>query len=402
MQGGAPSLPSVLEDFIHGSEYLEAIDHGDIKDADTIVLLSLDGAQLYEHKQSDCWIYLWVVLDHSPDVRYKKKHVLVGGIIPGPNKPKNVDSFLFPGLHHVSALMCEGLSIWDAYTKAAYLSYLFLAYVTADGPGMTYLNGEVGHQGACGCRLYCKQRGCLKSNSTHYYPASKKPFDYNTPGSDFGDINLRTPPDPDGPDPQAEAVDRYQRNLTYLLGSWNQIQYKHRRKETGLAKPSIFMGLPSNRMFPLPGCFPANIMHLVALNIPELLIKLWRGTLDCDDDDQKSTWDWVCLTGEKWKTHGAAVSDTRQYLPGFFHRPPRNPAKKISSGYKAVEFLTYLFGLGPALLRGVLPDPYWANFCKLVRGVRLLHQRRISDAEIHEAFRLLVEFIEEFEDLYYQ
>lgn len=98
-----------------------------------------------------------VVLDHSPDVWYKKKHVLVGGIIPGPNKPKNVDSFLFTGLHHLGALMRDGFNIWDAKSAATFLSHPCLAYVTADGPGMTYLNGAVGHQGASGCRLYCSQ-----------------------------------------------------------------------------------------------------------------------------------------------------------------------------------------------------------------------------------------------------
>ncbi|GJE92186.1 hypothetical protein PsYK624_083390 [Phanerochaete sordida] len=399
---GTPSrsLPSAFDDYIHGSEYLEAIDRGDIKDTDTVLLMSLDGAQLYQNKVSDCWIYLWVVLDHSPDVRYKKKHVLVGGVIPGPNKPKNVDSFLFPGLHHLSALMREGLSIWDASTNTTYLSNPFLAFVTADGPGMTYLNGEVGHQGACGCRLYCTQRGRLKVNGTTYYPASKKPFDYETPGSNFPDVNLRARPRPDE-HPQEAASKRYWCNLKYVLKSENQTQYKNRRRETGIAKPSIFAGLPRNRIFRMPGCFPADIMHLVALNIPELLLKLWRGTLDCEDGDDKSSWDWVCLTGDTWKIHGHAVESTRRFLPGFFDRPPRDPAKKISSGYKAVEYLTYLFGLGPGLLYDILPDQFWTNYCKLVRGIRLLYQRHITIAEVQAAFRLLVEFIEEFEDLYY-
>ncbi|KIK95084.1 hypothetical protein PAXRUDRAFT_141559, partial [Paxillus rubicundulus Ve08.2h10] len=45
--------------------------------------------------------------------RYKKKYVLPGIIIPGLNKPKNIDSLLFPGFHHVTALQHEGLPIWD-------------------------------------------------------------------------------------------------------------------------------------------------------------------------------------------------------------------------------------------------------------------------------------------------
>jgi len=87
------------DDFYSGTDYLAAVSEEKIKNGDTILLFSLDGAQLYEHKQSDCWIYIWVILNLSPDKRYKKKHVLPGAFIPGPNKPKNIDSFLFPGLY---------------------------------------------------------------------------------------------------------------------------------------------------------------------------------------------------------------------------------------------------------------------------------------------------------------
>jgi hypothetical protein len=92
----------------------------------------------------------------------------------------------------------------------------------------------------------------------------------------------------------------------------------------------------------------------------------------------------------------------RPYLPGSFDRPPRNPAKKISSGYKAWEYLTYVFGLGPAVFRGILPDKYWRNLCKLVRGIRLIQQRSITKAQLLEAHGLLFQFVLEFEELYYQ
>ncbi|KIO11941.1 hypothetical protein M404DRAFT_48044, partial [Pisolithus tinctorius Marx 270] len=80
---------------------------------DIVLSVLLDGAQLYESKQSDCWLYIWIILNLSPDKRYKKTHVLPGGFIPGPNKPKNLDSFLFIGMHNLSALQSEGLRIWD-------------------------------------------------------------------------------------------------------------------------------------------------------------------------------------------------------------------------------------------------------------------------------------------------
>jgi hypothetical protein len=51
-----------------------------------VLLFFIDGAQLYAHKASDYWIYIWVILDLRPGLRYKKKFVVPGGIIPGPNR----------------------------------------------------------------------------------------------------------------------------------------------------------------------------------------------------------------------------------------------------------------------------------------------------------------------------
>jgi hypothetical protein len=46
------------DDIFCGSNYLEAVEKGDISDHDTVVMFSIDGAQLNCNKKSDCWIYL--------------------------------------------------------------------------------------------------------------------------------------------------------------------------------------------------------------------------------------------------------------------------------------------------------------------------------------------------------
>lgn len=68
-----------------GSDYLEAVDRGDINDNDTIVMFSIDGAQLYRSKKSDCWIYIWILLDLVPGQCYKIRNILPGGVILGGN-----------------------------------------------------------------------------------------------------------------------------------------------------------------------------------------------------------------------------------------------------------------------------------------------------------------------------
>jgi hypothetical protein len=117
-------------------------------------------------------------------------------------------------------------------------------------------------------------------------------------------------------------------------------------------------------MLRVPGCFALDIMHLPALNIPDLFIPLWRGTFECDKTDSKDNWPWAVLKGETWKTHGKMVADATPYIPGSFDRASRNPAEKINSGYKAWEFLLYFFGMGPCLFYRVLPDQFWQHYCK--------------------------------------
>ncbi|KAL6301922.1 hypothetical protein BKA93DRAFT_861789 [Sparassis latifolia] len=329
------------DDVYHGSAYLKAVLENQIGTDDMVLLMSID------------------VLDLAPELRYKKKHVLPGGFIPGPHKPKNLDSFLFPGLGHLMALQKD-----DEHT---FRSNPFLAMVTADGPGMAHVNGLVGHHGAQGCR--------------HHKAALLKPVDYEVDGCDHDDVSWRTL--------TPLSLEQYAENLVYA-----------RRKQTVITKPSILSGL--SRILLPPTCCALDLMHLASLNIPDLLIPLFRGTLECDKDDDKSEWDWVVLVGEIWQIHGKMVADARPYLPESFDRPPRNPAEKISSGYKAKEFLNYVYGFLPALLRPILPEKYWRNFCKLVLAVRIFHQHKLTSAQLKLAHTTMLEFIEEFELLYYQ
>jgi hypothetical protein len=389
-------LPA-YDDFLHGSDYLNAVRAGLIREDDIVIMLSIDGAQLYAYKQSDCWVCIWVVLDHSPDTRYKMLAVLPAFVIPGPNKPKVMDSFLFPSLYHLSALQKDGFPLWDGSKHKVVTCYPFFALGTADGPAMTHLNGLVGHMGKNGCRMYCGVSGRRKDKESHYYPALLKPLNYRVAGCDHPDVDPLKVVQADTP-----AVDAYERNLQIIVGSTSERAWKANRLSTGVVKPSIFLGIDSKHRFPIPRCFGTDIMHHATLNIPDLMIPLWRGTFDCDGTDSRSNWDWAVLTGPTWTKHGKAVSDATPYLPGSFDRPPRNPALKISSGYKAWEFLLYLYGLGPGLFYKVLPDKYYQNYCDLVHGIRIVNQYSISRQQLLDATQSLVRFVQDFEEMYYQ
>ena len=100
--------PGTLDDILCGQAYLNLVDEGVVGAYDTVLMLSIDGVQLYENKVSSCWVYIWILIDLGPDKRYKIRNVLPGGIIPGPGSPKDLNSFLFPSLAHLSVLQNEG------------------------------------------------------------------------------------------------------------------------------------------------------------------------------------------------------------------------------------------------------------------------------------------------------
>ena len=249
--------------------------------------------------------------------------------------------------------------MWDACRRTIFPSRPWIFLVTADAVGAPLLHGGVGHHGKKGCREGCNRIGRRKPGGSHYYAACLKPDNYNEDGCNHDDDEPANLP--------VRSPEEYQDDCVRLQQSASIAEYEHRHLETGISRPSIFSGMPVECRLPIPGLFPGDIMHLIGLNIPDLLLKLWRGTMECDrkNGDDRDTWDWVFLVGDVWKQHGQDVANARRFLPSSFDRPPRNPAEKISSGYKCWEFLHYLYGLGPGLLHGILPDKYWRNFCKL-------------------------------------
>ncbi|KAF8835413.1 hypothetical protein BDN67DRAFT_1039871 [Paxillus ammoniavirescens] len=370
----------VVDDVVMGWDFLGAVPDGDIKPDDIVVMVSLNGAQLYQSKESDCWIYIWVLLNMSPNKRHKKINVIPGGFIPGPNKPKNVDSFLFPGLHHVSALQTEGLTIWDASHRddpareTVFRSDIYLLYKTADGPGLVYWDGMVGHCGKNGRHMYCGVRDRRKTDQNHYSAALLKPKDHTL---------------------------HKQSMSPSIFPKCSTIQNINKRA-TGLTKPPLILGLLPSCSLGIPFSVTPDIMYLVA-NLTDLMLSLWRGTIKCDHMDNKNTWDWAVFhNGDLWDEHGELVASAGHHLPGSFDCKPRNIAEKINMQYKTWEYQLYMYGIAPALLYNTLPRKYWQNLCKVVRGMQLMCQHHLPSQQVQEVHMLLCSWEREFEKLYYQ
>ncbi|KAG2021266.1 hypothetical protein CC2G_006520 [Coprinopsis cinerea AmutBmut pab1-1] len=388
-----------FDDIFSGSDLInlgKILDVPPPNEDDILIGLSIDGAQLYQDKKSDTWFGIWIVYDYDPLIRYKRRHILPAFIIPGPEKPKNVESFLFRSLYHLSALQREnsgaGFKLYDALKGSVVTSRPFFVFGTADTVGLVELDGRVGHQGAKGCRLGCPMKGRHKPNVGVYNPAHLKPNDYTVDGCDHPDYDFRNIQNP--------TVQKYRTDLKTVAAARTQTAYEKARRNTGICKPTLISGL--RYALPPPKCFTVDLMHHLFLNIPVASLDLWRGVMKCDSTDTKKDWDWVVCQGKKWEEHGKLVDEAKKYTPSWFDHFPRNPALKLNSGFKATEFKRYFFELGPVLFRTLLPDKYYQNYIKLVRAVQILVQKRITLKELQEAHKLLIQYVEEFEHLYYQ
>lgn len=124
----------LINDIVAGWDFLGVYLNSNIQDTDIVVMASIDVAQLYKNKESDCWITIWMVINLSPASHYHKMHIIPGSFIPGPKKPKNIDLFMVFSLHHLSALQKEGLIFWDAVRDHVYQAGIYLLFMTGKKP----------------------------------------------------------------------------------------------------------------------------------------------------------------------------------------------------------------------------------------------------------------------------
>ena len=92
-------------DIFDGDLYKELVEEGFFLDERDIALIgSTDGYQIFRQKTDNCWIVMFINANLSPDIRVKKENLLISAIIPGPDQPKDFNSFLHPIIEELKIL----------------------------------------------------------------------------------------------------------------------------------------------------------------------------------------------------------------------------------------------------------------------------------------------------------
>jgi len=137
-------------------------------------------------------MFIWIIHNLRPGLRYTKAFVIPGSFVPSPNKPREIDSYLFPLLHHLSAIQREGLKIFDASTSMeVQRSIPIIVVASADSPGAASMSGFVGHSGKQGCQVYCTITGWCRDGDPYYFPVMSKPNSYAISGCSHNDVTFK-------------------------------------------------------------------------------------------------------------------------------------------------------------------------------------------------------------------
>lgn len=350
-------------------------------DARDIALgLSTDGFGPFKHRTKTCWPVILFNYNLPPEERFLHDNVISVGTIPGPNKPCDADSFLWPLILELIQLEA-GVTAFDVLSQLIFLLHAFLIIAFGDIPAISLITHMKGHNGILPCRM-CEIKGIRQPGSrasTHYVPLNRERFPQNLQVVRYDPSNLPM---------------RTHENLMSQAREVQSARTKTQSKE--LAKKYGIKGVPllsSLSSISFPTSFPYDFMHLIWANLIPNLILLWTGNFkDLDDEEE----DYV-LGRTVWKSIGAGTVAAGKTMPAAFGaRIPDISFEKSYMTCKARSIWTLY--LAPVLLKGRFKkDRYYKHFIKLVQLLTLCLEYEITEDQINELEEGFREWVQRYE-----
>jgi hypothetical protein len=342
--------------------------------------LSTDGFGPFKSRSHTAWPLILFNYNLPPDIRFHKDNIISLGIIPGPKKPWDLDSFLWPFVQEMIQLAI-GVLAFDAITKTLFILHAYLIIVFGDIPAVAMLMRMKGQNGISPCRM-CTIQGIRipgSSTTTHYVPLHREKF-HGQPGPRCYD-----------------PYDLPMRNHATFLEQAQEVQFAETTAtEKRLATKYGIKGVPllsTLTSINFPHSFPYDFMHLIWENLIPNLISFWTGEFKDLDHDGKgyvlepSVWQAICAAS-------AAAGDT---LPSAFGARVPNFSRggvQISAEIRSVWTLF----LAPTLLRRRFQEhKYYKHFMRLVRLLNLCLKYEVTDTEIDEIEEGFCSWVEDYE-----
>jgi hypothetical protein len=209
------------------------------------------------------WPLILVCMNLPPHERFKRQNVLVVGFVPGPNNPKNLDSFMYPLIEEFLALE-RGIKAWNGYREKSFILHAHIAVVTGDMPGRSKLQGFKGSRALRYCP-YCYAKAVHSGRTTYCPLHMPRDAPSNSDAAERADYNVLDLP------LRGDVDTRQAAEKIVTLGS------DELGKKYGINHLAILGRLSS---IDLVRSFPPDSMHLFWENVLPDLVKHWRGKFD--------------------------------------------------------------------------------------------------------------------------
>ncbi|EUC56018.1 transposase family Tnp2 protein, partial [Rhizoctonia solani AG-3 Rhs1AP] len=289
------------------------------------------------------------------------KNMICVGVIPGPQCPADINSFLQPLINELREL-ARGVATVDVTQHKLFALHAHILAIFGDIPALTKILEFIGHNGCLPCRF------CLMPTPNGFQ-------------TDPLDLPLR-------------IHDNCITTGLKVLKAKNETKQKRLATESGIKGVTLFARVPS---ISVPRSFPVDLMHMIWLNLIPQLIDFWTGNfndLDNGLEDYQldvNVWDALC----------EVCVPSRRTIPTSFGCPVPDPRKR--SQFIAETWNVFTTQLGPSILRKRFSDQhYYQHFVRLVKLLRLVVSFDLPRDQIPEIRQGFAEWIQEYEQIYYQ
>lgn len=366
---------------VNGKEY----SHCYFSDPRDVALgLSTDGFSPLKKKRITAWPLIIFNYNLPPETRFHFEHILSLGVIPGPKKTKDADSFLWPFIREMLQL-ATGVRAYDILSAKLFVLRAFLILIFGDIPAISMLMRIKGHNGISPCRM-CKILGLRipgARGTTHYVP-------HNRQGSRNGQ---------QGP-PQAEEFDfeqmprrthaEFLAQAAEVDGAPTLVEADRLAKQYGIKGTPILSFLDS---LDFPSSFPYDFMHLIWENVIPNLVLHWTGEYKGLDSGREP----YQLSSAVWEAVGEKTASAGSTIPSAYGARVPNIAKERYL-LSAEMWSFWSLYLGPILLRNRFHRPkYYCHFIQLVQLLNICLKFEIKDSEIEHLRRGFINWVKEYE-----
>lgn len=350
---------------------------------DVALGLSTDGFAPHRRRKKTAWPVILFNYNLPPEIRFHLEHIIPLGVIPGPKKPVDFDSFMWPALQEFVRL-AVGVHAYDALTDAYYALRAFLILVFGDILAISMVMRMKGHNGFTPCRI-CNIHGIRVPGSRQ--PTLYVPLD-RTHHPDAGSSDLS----PISYDPLALPLRTHPEYLEQAHSAqfapteteYNRLSRLHGIK--GIPALSVLSSLS------FPSSFPYDFMHLIFENVLKNLMLLWTGTykgLDMGTEEYQ-------IAPTVWDAIGAVSAESGDTIPSSFGPRPLNVANDKTSWTADSRSFWSLYI--PVVLRNrFVHRRYYDHFVRFVKLINICLQFEITDEEVMQLQTGFADWVQEYE-----